>query len=310
MVDPPVASKNASVSTIKPSVAVTYKTYSSHAYNTSAWQKYIHHYRLPGNKSKSVFLFVVNFHFPFYDKVGFILNTYFVKFRKLYIKDFDVILVGPKEDKAKRVISNGLPGKGYYSYHTLSLVYNQLCLKEKCFYDGFFLMNDDSCIDPRFLSAYDLSQSWNEPYESVNYSVYWYWYKIKNEEGITFRRSYEKSIKMLLKTKDGKECDLANRSNWKKGYSDAFYIVAADMPRWYRMMLIMKKYYVFLEMAVPTVNWCLTKNEFIDCNHGAMLDRLTCVHMHPVKYRQPNMMKLCLQRMDHLNMKDTPPRRY
>ena len=282
----------------------------SHACNTSAWQEYIYHYRLPGNESKPIFLFVVNFHFPFYEKVNFIVNQFFVEFRKRYVIDFDVILLGPKEDKERRIISNGLAQNGHYSYHSLTVAYDQLCLKERCFYKGFFLINDDSYIDPLFLSTYDLSQSWSEPSRIVNYTERWLWYKRNNTQKISFRQAYENALRTLLYTEDGKECGLHNKSNWRRGYSDAFYIVARDMPRWYRMMLVMKKNYVFLEMAVPTVNWCLTKNQFIDCNHGAMLDKFSCVHMHPVKYRKPNMTDFSLQRMDHLNMKDTPPRDY
>lgn len=295
---------------VKPSVPkTTTYSYHSHALNNSAWQKYIHHYRIPGNETKGVFLFVVNFHFHAYEKIDFILNKYFVEFRKRYIMDFDVVILGPGGDRQRGVISNGLPELGFYSYHTLTITYEQLCMKEKCFYKGFFLINDDSYIDPRFLSSYNLSQSWTEPTVIVNHKDPWHW-SHRNLHGKTYTVSYENAVKELLQTKDGKQCRLNNRHNWRRGYSDAFYIVKEDMPKWHRMMLVMKKHYVFLELAIPTVNWCLTKNEFIDCNHGKMLDRYTCVHMHPVKYRQPNMMEFSLLRMDHLNMNDTPPRRY
>ena len=295
---------------VKPVVAqASTSSYHSHALDNSAWEKYIHHYRIPGNETKGVFLFVVNFHFHAYEKADFIVNEYFVEFRKRYIMDFDVILLGPGGDSQRGVISNGLPELGFYSYHTLTVAYEQLCIKEKCFYKGFFLINDDSYIDPLLLSTYDLTKSWSEPSLVVNYKVRWHW-SHRNVHGKTYIVSYENAIKELLETNYAKDCRLRNYHNLRRGYSDAFYIVAKDMPKWHKMMLVMKKHYVFLELAVPTVNWCLTKKEFIDCNHGKMLERYTCVHMHPVKYRQPNMTNFALLRLDHLNMDDTPPRRY
>lgn len=284
--------------------------YRSHVNGTSAWQHYIHRYRSSYSPSASVILFVVNYHYAQYEAVNFITNTYFTSFRKRYILDFDVIVLGPEEKNGLKVKSNGLPPYGHFSYHTLSVVYHQLCMIETCNYVGFFFMNDDSYIDPKLLTKYDLSLSWTEPSKVINYKSRWNWFKRKNMKGVLYPDAFNNAIKILLNTQEGKECKFDDHHNLRRGFGDAFYIAAKDMPRWYNMMTIMKQEYVFLEMAVPTVNWCLTKNFLDDCNHGKMKNRLTCVHMHPVKYRKSSNRALCLDRLDHKNMKRTPPRYY
>ena len=90
--------------------------------------------------------------------------------------------------------------------------------------------------------------------------------------------------------------------------ADFFYLVATDMPAYYEMIFVMKKHRVFLEMATPTVNWCLTRNKVENCNHGPMKNRRKCVHMHPVKLRQEGMKEFMMQRLHHLNLDRAPPR--
>lgn len=284
--------------------------YRSHINGTSAWEHYIHRYRSSHSPSASVLLFVVNYHHPQYEAVNFIVNTYFTKFRERYILDFDVIVLGPVERRNLKVKSNGLPYYGCYSYHTLSVVYHQLCIVEVCNYAGFFFMNDDSYIDPKFLNDYDLSKSWTEPSGVIYYTQKWVWFQRKNKKGVLYSDAFKKAIRRLLDTQEGKECKFDDPHNLRRGFADAFYIVAKDMPRWYKMMTIMKQEYVFLEMAAPTVNWCLTKSVFDNCNHGKMRNKLTCVHMHPMKYRKGKNRIICLDRLDHKNMEVTPPRLY
>ena len=108
----------------------------------------------------------------------------------------------------------------------------------------------------------------------------------------------------------GKKCMFEKSANKKRGYSDAFYLTASDVKLYNKMIIVMYRQKVFLEMASPTVMWCLTHNTFNNCNHGKMPNRKSCVHMHPVKYRQGNNKKFAMRRLDHLNMDIVPKNQY
>lgn len=253
---------------------------------------------------------MVNFHDTVYTETDFILKSYFERFRILFPYDFDVVILGPDADRRRHVIKNDLPKWGHYSYDTLAVAYNQLCVKESCSYSGFMYMNDDSYIDPQFLQLYNLSHSWSEPSTVLNVTDRWWWFRQRNVKKIRFLSAFRHAIQELKKTKVGKECDLHNNENLRRGWGDAFYITRNDMPKWLAVINVMKKHYVFLELAAPTANWCVSRQFFVNCNHGKMLDRHSCVHMHPVKYRKEGMKEFSLKRLDHLNMDDTPLRAY
>ena len=172
-------------------------------------------------------------------------------------------------------------------------------------------MNDDSYIDPQFLNSYNLSQSWNEKYTEYNpRKQRWGWYKARNANGITFRQAYDKAISILSKSSFGKACKFEKYYNQKRGFADAFYLTAQQVELYNKLIMVMYEQRVFLEMASPTVMWCLTYNMFDDCNHGKMKNRKTCVHLHPVKYRQGNNKKFAMMRLDHLNLGVVPKHQY
>ena len=307
---PPTSSQSASPSSSSSTPTVS-QTNRSHRNHTSQWESFIHHYRVSSTtESSSLLLFVVNFHEPHYEETDFILNKYFVEFRKRFMIDYDVILVGPWEDKKKTVKGTHLPLYGHYSYFSLAFVYYHLCIVESCSYYGFFYMNDDSYIDPRFLSKYDLTKSWSEPSTVYRTNCRWMWNKKNNIKNVPYKQAFYNAIKELKTLPIAKNCHFENARNHRRGFADAFYLILSDMPKWYEMISIMKKHYVFLELAAPTVNWCITRSPFNNCNHGRMKNRRNCVHVHPVKYRRPYMKEYCLQRLDHLNLDVAPPRMY
>lgn len=308
---PPSSSQSSSTPPPSSSTPTISQTNRSHYNHTSQWESFIHHYRIsPITESSTLLLFVVNFHEPHYEETSFILNQYFVEFRKRFMIDYDVILVGPWEDKKKTVKGTHLPLYGHYSYYSLAYVYYHLCVVESCSYYGFFYMNDDSYIDPRFLSKYDLTKSWSEPSSVYRTNCRWMWNKKNNIKNVPYKQAFYDAVKELKALPIAKNCHLENAYNHRRGFADAFYLILSDMPKWYEMIMIMKNHYVFLEVAVPTVNWCITRNAINDCNHGKMKNRRKCVHVHPVKYRMPNMKEYCLKRLDHLNLDTAPPRMY
>ena len=66
----------------------------------------------------------------------------------------------------------------------------------------------------------------------------------------------------------------------------------------------------FLETASPTALWCVTQSFFDDCNHKAMKNLKTCVHLHPVKYSKRGMTNLVMKRVDHSNLSIRPITNY
>ena len=276
---------------------------------TSEWEASIRRYRTGSFTTVSKFLFVVNFHYPMYEAVSFLDTIFFPAYRKQFPFDFDVVIVGPQSDQEYQVIGNGTPSAGHYSYWSLWMVYHQLCVVESCSYKGFVYMNDDSYVDPLFLASYDLSQSWIEPTKMIDFSVRWDWHKRKNIAGVLFPNAYINAIKNLQNTEIGKKCHFENDTNLRRGYADFYYITKKDMPIYYKLIPEMKRQYVFLEMAAPTVNWCITHNFVINCNHDGRKEIRTCLHVHPVKLRMDEMKEYAMKRLYHLNMSEIPKRR-
>ena len=283
-------------------------TQHSHANHTSSWEKYIRHIQAGPFPTVTKLLVVVNFHEPRYESITFLESTFFPAFRTKFPIDFDVVFLGPWEDKKHLVIPNHIPIHGHLSYHSLWVAYNLLCVVEQCSYFGFLFMNDDSYIDPEFLIQYDLRQSWTEGSQHMVVNKRWMWYTKKNDKGVLYKDAFANAIKELEQSSWNERCHFDNPANHRRGMADFFYLVAADMPAYYEMSFVMKKHRVFLEMAAPTVNWCLTHNKVDNCNHGPMKNRKTCVHMHPVKLRQQGMKEFMMQRLHHLNLDKAPPR--
>ena len=275
---------------------------------TSAWELFIRRYRAGSFTTVSKLLFVVNFHHAEYRAVSFLDQSFFPTYRKRFPLDFDVVILGPRRSLRYKVISNNTPRLGYYSYQSLWLAYHQLCVIESCSYEGFLYFNDDSYVDPTFLVTYDLTKSWTEPSRKVDTSNRWVRYYRKNKKGVRFLDAYRTAIKNLQKTEIGKKCHFENGTNLRKGFADFYYITKKDMPIYYELIPEMKRQNVFLEMAAPTVNWCFTHNFVINCNHGAMRNKLKCLHVHPVKIRNPKMQEYAMKRLYHLNMYETPIR--
>ena len=277
------------------------------------WEKYIFHYRVsPNHHTPHLYLFIVNFHWVNYRQVPFIRNTFFPKFLSHFQSDFDVVIVGPKTNEERLVIGNGLPQGGYYSYYGMPYIYHLLCEEHSCDYDGFLFMNDDSYIDAQFLRTYNLSKSWSEPSVICNprKNGKWRWPFNKNNAGVPFYIAYENATRTLRKEKVGELCNFNNVNNNRRGYSDAFYLARKDVKVFNRIATVMFENSVFLEMATPSAMWCVTHSFFIDCNHGKMKNRQTCVHMHPVKYSKRKMKQLAMNRLDHVNMQVIPHMKY
>ena len=181
---------------------------------------------------------------------------------------------------------------------------------EYCHYDSFVFMNDDSYVDPIFLLSYPLDMSLIEPSKAVSLSERWIWYKKKNIKNVPNAVAFGNAIEVLKNDPKWNKCQFSKPASKRRGFADFFVISKNDIQDYYEMSSVMIHHYVFLELAAPTINYCLTKKFIDDCNHGRMKNRRTCVHMHPVKYRLEDSETLALNRMLRKNMDAAPPRMY
>ena len=74
-------------------------------------RSYRNHKRVPASQknikdyfTRTVYLFVVNFHFIFYDNISFMDESYFPTFASIFKYDFDVIYIGPESNSPYRVV--------------------------------------------------------------------------------------------------------------------------------------------------------------------------------------------------------------
>lgn len=243
----------------------------------------------------SVILIIVNHHYSSFYNTSFFDNQYFPSFCSQFDTDFDYVFIGPKEDSINQVLSNELPERGFYSYMSLNRVLDRFSRTERFDYKGYFLINDDSCIDPHQLNAMNLSSSFGERRSRYDPESKWYWNRFKNERGIMYRDALSNATnRMRLKHPEYGEC--LELKNQMIGWSDAFYVHSRDVNSVSMMFEEMYSELVFLEMAVPVVLNCLNAKAIPSCNHGCNKNR-TSYHLHPVKYSVNENRIRCINRM-------------
>ena len=273
--------------------------------NTSSIHAFIRHFKSKTLSNETI-LVVVNYHFKFYKTIPFFERKFFPLFQEFFPFNIDVLFVGPGGNSKYKVVNNNIPIAGILSYNSLLVVYEHLCIRSPCSYKGFLVMNDDSHVDPRFLLKYDLTYSWSEPSQELRWNEKWVWLKGINYLGVSYPKAYMQTLEDLKNTEWYSKCHFQKKKNHRRGFADFYYIVSSDMKSHYEMMKYFLRRQVFLEMAVPTVNWCLTHRSIDDCNHGLMKNRKTCVHMHPVKLLQNHMKQFSINRMLHKNLGSKP----
>ena len=276
-------------------------------------RSYRNHKRVPASQknikdyfTRKVYLFVVNFHFIFYDNISFMDESYFPTFASIFKYDFDVIYIGPQSNSQYRVLSNNLPIRGYYSYHTLRVALELLPRQYGFNYAGFFLMNDDSCIHPGFLNNYNLTSSMGEHKNRWTSKDVWMWNTMKNMRHMLFAKAYIKALWEIQKIPYLQNQYHISDETFFRGYSDFFYISQKDIPSFCELESILFYYGVFLENAVPSILKSVNGTEIINCNHGYMPHILTCVHLHPVKFSSQVGKDICMNRMKSINLRRKP----
>ncbi len=257
------------------------------------------------NKSKKRYLIVVNHHWQFFNGVTFMRSKLYKRFNELYPIDFDLINMGPRFNETYRMVRHSLRVGGEYSYYTLAKAY--AFLKGYAEYDGYFLINDDAFLDPHRLQEYDLTQSWHEPTRPYNWTLNWSWNHLQNENGVRYPIAFRNAINEVISNRSLEiRCQLVFPTNQRRSLQDFFYVTASDMPLFLQLVDIFFKHRVFLEQAAPTINWCLSHNEIVNCNHHNWPLVSTCVHLHPIKMGNPFNQNLAMQHIEGTNTLNVP----
>ena len=264
-------------------------------------RKFVTHYHMYGNST--VYLIIVNFNWNQFTSLQFLRTVYFPRFHELFMYSFDVVYFAPSYQKQLMVVNNRLQLGGYYTYRTISLAYRIFRDVNEYYYAGYFFMNDDSFIDPLHLNKIDLSESFSElSYDySVNKTLSWVWNMRNNILRVSFADAYYASIEEINQSVYASKCMLSNPNNHRRGFYDFAYIAGKDISTYYKMAAVFYKHRSFLELAGPTMNWCLSHKMVDSCNHRFWKNVSTCVHLHPVKLSDPTNEQLVL---DHINRKN------
>lgn len=258
------------------------------------------------HNSTKRYLMVVNHHWNFTGALPFLRETLYEKFSELYPVDFDLVNMGPSFRGQAKMVCHSLRVGGEYSYYTLHRAYT--FLKGYARYNGYFLINDDAFLDPFFLQNYDLQKSWHEPTRPFLWNERWSWNYLRNENGVMYPRAFREAIDEVIGTPAlERRCQLRNANNQRRSLQDFFYVAAVDMPVWLQLADIFYKHRVFLEQAAPTINWCVSHNKIITCNHHNWPDVQTCVHLHPIKLGDQANQRTAMLRMTHQKMTAMPP---
>lgn len=253
------------------------------------------------NQSKKRYLFVVNYHWDFFSTTTFIRNTLYKRINELFPIDFDVLCMGPIFDGKNKVVNHRLRIGGEYSFYSVVRAYQ--FLRGYYDYDGYFFINDDAFVDPIRLKEYDFTRSFHEPTRQYQWGQYWSWNVLKNELKVGYPQAFRTAIDEVrsIPELEGR-CNLSDEINHRRGLQDFFFVVASDMPMFIKLADVFYKHRAFLEMAAPTINWCLSHQPIITCNHHNWPNVTTCAHLHPIKFGHPTLQTIA---MLHINQVDT-----
>lgn len=273
----------------------------------------VFHFPTGNVTSDMEYLFVVNFHWPQYESKVHLLE-YFELFHQHFNYSFDVIMLGPIESNG--VLSNGLPPRGVFSYHTLAYIFHNTSISQTYLpklhsYSGFVFMNDDSYIHPQFFMSYlekSPNTSFCEPYSANGMNTMPYWNYKSNSRNVTYYMAQTHALNIIQSNETLRsQCVLNGGPSRWKGFADFFYVSKSSIPLFLELEQIMYSNEVFLEHAVPSIFSCLHHMPVDSCNHRKQMGNITsCVHVHPMKYSFVQNVKAMKARISEEDMQTTP----
>ena len=255
-----------------------------------------------------MYLIVINFHWSLFGAVSFFRDTYFPRFSELFNSSFDVVYLAPSFEKNLSIVNHTLPKAGCYSYHTLAVAYKLFGHVNAYDYAGYFFLNDDGVLDPLHLNEYDLSHGWHEPTRVYDPNVYWSWNLLNNELNERYPAAFQRAVDQLeLIPHIERRCKLSDFNNHRRGLQDFFYVPAKDIDLFCELSSVFYKYRTFLEVAAPTIGWCISHSPIDTCNHHFWPNVTSCVYLHPVKLGEAFNQRLVMDHINRVNIKRVAP---
>ena len=257
-------------------------------------------------QTREVYLFVINFHHTKYGGASFIRNEIYRLFAYKYPYDFDLFLIGPKENSHLKIYGNRLFSKGYYAYHSMRVAIDLFPPEAGYTYAGYFEANDDSCLQPTLLGEENHNKAMSEVWFRWKNIRRWRWNYILNKKKIRFNKAYLSAVSEIESNPSLHSLCKFNSSQLRRGWGDFFYFPKSNLTAFLELESVMYKHYVFLENAVPFIMNCFDANVIKDCNHGKMPDREVCPHLHPVKFSRLSERQICLNRIMNITLLEMP----
>ena len=257
-------------------------------------------------QTREVYLFVINFHHTKYGGASFIRNEIYRLFAYKYPYDFDLFLIGPKENSHLKIYGNRLFSKGYYAYHSMRVAIDLFPPEAGYTYAGYFEANDDSCLQPTLLGEENHNKAMSEVWDPWTPYDKWPWNRILNKRWRWFSKAFLNAVSEIESNPSLHSLCKFNSSQLRRGWGDFFYFPKSNLTAFLELESVMYKHYVFLENAVPFIMNCLDANVIKDCNHGKMPDREVCPHLHPVKFSKPDERQICLNRIMNITLLEKP----
>ena len=257
-------------------------------------------------QNRKVYLFVINFHHTKYKAAPFIRNTIYKLFAKKYPYDFDLFLIGPKENTRLKIYGNGLFSKGYYAYHSMKIAIELFPPESGYVYAGYFEANDDSCLQPTLLGHENHDRAMSEKSHPWYKNQTWMWNAMYNMNRTRFSTAFLNAVSEVESDSLLHSYCRFNFSQLHRGWGDFFYFPKSNLTAFLDLERVMYKHYVFLENAVPFIMRCIKANVIMDCNHGAMPEREVCSHLHPVKFSRSKERRICVNRIMNITLLEKP----
>ena len=257
-------------------------------------------------KTREIYLFVINFHHTKYKAASFIRNEIYRLFADKYPYDFDLLLIGPKENSQLKIYGNRLFSKGYYAYHSMRIAINLFPPEAGYTYAGYFEANDDSCLQPTLLGKEDHSKAMSEVWFPWKNTPRWIWNSKVNKKKVHFSKAYLNAVTEIESKPTLHNLCKVSSSQLRRGWGDFFYFPKSNLTTFLELESVMYKHYVFLENAVPFIMDCFKANVITDCNHGKMPDREVCPHLHPVKFTRSRERRICVNRIKGVKLSERP----
>ena len=257
-------------------------------------------------QNRKVYLFVINFHHVKYGSAAFIRNEIYSSFAKNYPYDFDLFLIGPKKDIENKIYGNGLLSKGHYAYHSMKIALDLFSPETGYNYAGYFEANDDSCLQPILLGRENHDRAMSEGRYIWSKNEKWMWNHMFNKNRTLFSVAYLNAVSEISSHPSLSNICKFNSSQLRQGWGDFFYFPKSNLTTFLKLESVMFKHYVFLENAISFIMECVDATVIKDCNHGKMLEREFCPHLHPLKFSRSEDRNICLHRINNITLSERP----